>query len=161
MRTYDRTYYHPALVFLEQNICTCSFNNFSTRREYTYVRIIIIIKRQYRKFSLAASQRETIMNRIKYWITIMTKSKLRFYLCVRTYVSNIEHQAYFGRVNFFNKGKTLCGVAAFQLSYSREWFRTYAQTENYYKLVFIRTYYYVCKTIVTLFPHTTKKIPCN
>ena len=32
---------------------------------------------------------------------------------------NIEHQAYFGRVIFFNKGKTFCGVAAFQLSYGK------------------------------------------
>ena len=29
------------------------------------------------------------------------------------------------------------------------------------KLIFILTYYYVCKNILTFFPHTTKKIPCN
>ena len=110
---------------------------------------------------------------------------------------NIEHQAYFGRVIFFNKGKTFCGVAAFQLSYSRELFRTYVRTNRklfymlknirtyvyishghcywgraapiirdvkkwvFLKLIFIRTYYYVCKTIVTLFPHTTKNYPAT
>ena len=70
----------------------------------------------------------------------MTKTNFRFYRCVPTYVSNIEHQP-FGREHIFNRGKTLSGVAAFQLSIGNH---TYARTEIYFihRNIYVRTYTY-------------------
>ena len=67
----------------------------------------------------------------------MTKTNFRFYRCVTTYVSNIEH----GANIFFNRGKTLSGVAAFQLSIGNH---TYVQTEIYFihRNIYVRTYTY-------------------